>query len=76
MVNPLKDVTKIGTLLKTHYGFQVEIMVDQTIEQMDSIIDIYTKKNMPQKISCWSFLLDMVIMSEEEVDISLLKTPN
>ena len=50
LANPLKDVNRIKTLLETYYGFEVQVVVDATIEQMDSIIYIYkTKKEYAPK---------------------------
>ena len=34
---------KIGKLLQSVYGFKVDIKVNQTVEQMDSIIEHYTE---------------------------------
>jgi hypothetical protein len=43
LANPIKDVEKIGKLLQSVYGFKVDIKVNQTVEQMDSIIEHYTE---------------------------------
>lgn len=42
--NPLKDARRIGKLLSEYYGFKVDLKIDQTIEQMDSIIEYYTEQ--------------------------------
>ncbi len=42
--NPLKDVRKIEYQLKTYYNFEVDVKIDYTIDQMDSIIRVYKQQ--------------------------------